>query len=520
MKDRSYWVDCDEATVLQMLEDRGSIVVGRPATERLVYRDTFDWRLYRAGYYLATSGTGKRARCRLEKGGATHLVSRLSGIPRFAEGMPVGPMKDLIRPVAGPRRLLAMGRAEWTESVVAILNNDEKTVVRVALRKGIAFSPGSNAADQGKNLPLRVIVRPLKGYRKEAKALTRDLAETCKTQLCDRTEPEDVLHAVGNPPGAYSSSLRVSLDHEMEAGESLTRVHRALLDILLVNQEGVVRDWDPEFLHDFRVACRRARTGLTQLRGLFPESVAESATREFKWLGGLTGPKRDLDVYLLRIPGFRASLAQPADDDLEPLVRLLEEKREIEHQRLVRGLRSRRYRSFIHDWRDFLHGTASERDYGPGANVPVALPVTDAIRRALRRVLETGERIRPETEPEALHRLRIQCKKLRYLITLFRSLFPPSSLNPVVKELKQLQGHLGEFNDLHVQQVALRTSAEELMAAGKGPPATLLAMGQLLGRLEGAQARERGAFESRFRHFARAKNRRRFEALFGPWEDS
>jgi CHAD domain-containing protein len=149
----------------------------------------------------------------------------------------------------------------------------------------------------------------------------------------------------------------------------------------------------------------------------------------------------------------------------------------------------------------------------------VAVTVTGAIRRALGRVLEVGSDIGPDTDPEALHRLRILCKKLRYLITLFRSLFPPEELGPIVAELKQLQSHLGEFNDLHVEQVALRTSAEELMATGSGPPSTLLAMGQLLGRLEGEQTQHRAAFRTRFSRFARKKNLKRFEALFGAWED-
>ena len=88
-------------------------------------------------------------------------------------------------------------------------------------------------------------------------------------------------------------------------------------------------------------------------------------------------------------------------------------------------------------------------------------------------------------------------------------------LNPIIVDLKRLQDHLGEFNDLQVQQETLRTFAQELMGSGKGPPATLLAMGQLLGRLDGAQARERGAFHHHFRQFSRPKNRKRFLQLFG-----
>ena len=78
-----------------------------------------------------------------------------------------------------------------------------------------------------------------------------------------------------------------------------------------------------------------------------------------------------------------------------------------------------------------------------------------------------------------------------------------------------LQDNLGDFNDLQVQVAALHTFADEMMETGVGPPATLMAMGQLMGQLEAEQVLERRAFHKRFRAFARKENRRRFEELFG-----
>ena len=56
---------------------------------------------------------------------------------------------------------------------------------------------------------------------------------------------------------------------------------------------------------------------------------------------------------------------------------------------------------------------------------------------------------------EAVHRLRIECKKLRYLMEFFAELFPKEEGSAVLRLLRRLQTRLGEFNDALVQQRSL-----------------------------------------------------------------
>ena len=44
---------------------------------------------------------------------------------------------------------------------------------------------------------------------------------------------------------------------------------------------------DGEFLHDFRVATRRTRTALRQVRRAFPKGQAKRLAQEFRWLARL-----------------------------------------------------------------------------------------------------------------------------------------------------------------------------------------------------------------------------------------
>ena len=64
---------------------------------------------------------------------------------------------------------------------------------------------------------------------------------------------------------------------------------------------------------------------------------------EFKWLGDLTTPTRDLDVHLLDFEDMARTLNAAKPDDLEPFRDFLKQRRTREFRALARGLRSPRF---------------------------------------------------------------------------------------------------------------------------------------------------------------------------------
>ena len=69
---------------------------------------------------------------------------------------------------------------------------------------------------------------------------------------------------------------------------------------------------DPEELHKMRVATRRLRAFLRTGRPLLDADWAEALRLELRWLGGVLGPVRDLDVLIghlrtTRTPSIPAS---------------------------------------------------------------------------------------------------------------------------------------------------------------------------------------------------------------------
>ena len=85
------------------------------------------------------------------------------------------------------------------------------------------------------------------------------------------------------------------------------------------NRQGTIDDVDSEFLHDLRVAVRRSRSVLSHGKRVLPAHGRDHFRAEFRWLGEVTGPVRDLDVYLIEWPDYVATLDSDSAAALEPV---------------------------------------------------------------------------------------------------------------------------------------------------------------------------------------------------------
>jgi CHAD domain-containing protein len=284
-------------------------------------------------------------------------------------------------------------------------------------------------------------------------------------------------------------------------------VATSLLETIEANLPGTLADTDTEFLHDLRVAVRRTRALQRELKAVFPPAELARLRGEFRWLQQVTGPTRDLDVQLLEFDDEVAGLPAAQRPDVEPLRRLVADRRRRERARMARALRSPRTRALLDDWRTLLGelGTLPEEDR-PDAARPVARLAARRISAVYRRMVRMGSAIGDDSPAEDLHDLRKKGKELRYLLEFFATLFPPGTVRPMVKTLKALQDTLGRFQDREVQAQVLRELGRE-MAAREDGPAALMAMGVLAARLEEEQAQARAEFAERFGPFA-AKERR------------
>ena len=314
--------------------------------------------------------------------------------------------------------------------------------------------------------------------------------------------------APGNPARiqdslvCYTSKPTLELSPGMAAHEALGKIHTALLSAILRNQEGMLKSRDPEFLHDFRVAVRRARSALTQIRGVFPEADAEPIRIALASMTRVTGPARDLDVFQEKLEVYESGFPKRIRRNLLPVKESARLRRREQQPVLTRALNSDAWASAVGRWESFL-GTGTERQTLPKkGHRPIGTVASKRIRKAYRRV--TRRESLAGLEIEGLHRLRIDCKKLRYLLEFFRSLYPAREAASLIKSLKSLQGVLGEIHDLAVHH----EMAQRIWMGLHPRPESAAGLDDLGHRLEQLQIQARDATEGRFQ---------RFRAQITPW---
>ena len=323
------------------------------------------------------------------------------------------------------------------------------------------------------------------------------------------TTPYDLalIHASRSPVNGDGGTpqLRAETPAAVAVAEMLAGFAAAIEE----NVPGTIASIDTEFLHDLRVAVRRTRSILKLAGDVLPANLAERFQPEFKWLGDLTTPVRDLDVYLLEFDTMAARLTSAAPHDLDPFRSFLARHRAAERRRLVRGLRSRRFEQLMTDWRDALAQVSAAAEGGP----TVAMLARQRITRAYQNAARRGKRITEESTSDDVHALRKRCKELRYLLEVFRPVCAKTAHRRLVKELKSLQDTLGDFQDGEVQREAVRDFAAAMMEQGAAPPETVLAMGEMAAQLDIHQLNARAALAGRLQPFLADENRALVKAL-------
>lgn len=498
-------------------------IVGHPktVTAQTAYYDTFDWRLYNKSLVLHQEGKNLHLR-RLSDG---EILASLQAdiLPKFTRDFPECSFREQIHPLIHPRALLKTSENKQTKTTYRILNADEKTVAFLEI---IFTKPSSDHPSVLKGslpIPFHVAtleLRPVRGYLSYSKLLSILLIKASFTFISWQDLFVSSLEADGYLPGSYSSKINVSLDPQMRSDEATRLILRRLFEVVEANEEGIRADIDPEYLHDFRVAIRRTRSALSQVQEVFPTSLTERFRSDFSILGSFTNELRDLDVYLLAEDSYKSMLPDIMREDINPLFDYLRSRRTQALRDVIAFMDSQEYAQILNDWRDFLELSAIENSSNENAQpTNAALAVIELANKRIirwyRRVIADGSALVSQSHDGQMHALRIQCKKLRYLIEFFESLYPSDKVALLVNQLKKLQDNLGEFNDLSVQQTYLMTIADQLPIDQMQSRRALVAIGSLVNNLANRQEEVRAHFAETFAGFTASENQELVVELYG-----
>jgi len=469
-----------------------------------IYYDSFDWRLYSNDITCEFNRTKNVSVLTLRSIKSGQVIDSLEAMkaPVFSNEFEPGIMRDTLEPVLEMRALLPICTLNYVTYHLNVINKDEKTILRLLIEEYGQFNN-------------RVLLQPVKGYDKAAEHITEILTTVLGLTVVDEPVLLAALRFQGRKPKDYSSKLNINLDPDMRADIAGKYIYSHLLKAIKANEQGTIANTDSEFLHDFRVAVRRTRAGLSQIKGILPDNINAYYVDFFSWLGQVTGPTRDLDVYLLNFERYKSSLPDSIRDDLDPLYDFLLAKQQKAQKELAKKLQSSRYRSTLSEWEQYLKEPSYKTQLEQNAKQTIKELADRRIWKIFSRVLQEGNAITGSSPAETLHDLRKSCKKLRYLMEFFQSLYPEQQIKQLIKNLKGLQEVLGDFQDYAVQEHNLKLFSEEMMTLNI-PANTFLAMGVLIQDLDAHRCNARKDFASKFEDFKQEENRSTFKLLFAP----
>jgi CHAD domain-containing protein len=496
-----------EAQFMKKLAAQYKIKKEPAIVENFTLYDTFDWRLFNKSLVLSVSGK-KLCLRKLAKNEIMHSIDT-STLPIFLWDFPDCELKEYLAPIIKMRALLKLVEIHSRSKPCCILNPDEKTVARIVYEE-IRLSRNQNAPV----LMAYLWIKPVRGYLKYSQILAKRFKAAGLTIDKEESLYFKALAAASKKPGSYSAKVNIQLDPRMPSDEATKAILRFLLQTMRINQPYIEKDLDTEFLHDFRVSVRRTRSALGQIKSVFPVQTTNRFKKDFAFVGKLSNQLRDLDVYLLKEDTYKTMLPGVLRADIDPLFEYLRKKRSQAFKKVVNGLKTKKYAKILYDWETFLNDPRKNTTTAANTERPIVDLARTRIYKKYQNVVKTGNQIIENTEDEMLHVLRIECKKLRYLMEFFASLFLAKKINVLIDQLKKLQDNLGGFNDLCVQKDYLLNITEELPATRQQENKTLVAIGSLIGALDSKRRTVKDAFASTFTDFASPDNQALFRELF------
>ena len=326
------------------------------------------------------------------------------------------------------------------------------------------------------------------------------------------------------PVGDEGRSRRARRPHALMS-DALAEQARECLDALLDHDPAMrLGDPDPEHVHQARVGVRRLRSVLRSFAPLVatppgepddtPETWSAELRDELKWLGAALGAVRDADVRLQGLVQECSALPTADHMGAASLLAAAEDDQRQGQEALLAALATERYVEVLRSLDALASATGARpgqvasgpvpADQAPagGPGVPaglwarlaqpaasglpaLALHQWRAVRKAVRRLGDEP----PDT---ALHQVRIQAKRLRYLSEVAALFVAPAAHRDAAKRTgkaaARLQDVLGELHDAAVTEQWLRDGPTRVPSRTR--TAVVFASGLAAGELA-ARAQER-----------------------------
>jgi triphosphatase len=451
------------AALLELRELDGYAL--RPTGSRDVidhYLDTPDRDILRGGYACRLREGEKDGRWLVtvkELGKADGAVHRREEheceIPPNAlpDEWPEGPAREIVTSLSAGEALVELFTLRQHRDLRAV-EQDGRAVAELSLdtvemhtggRASVTHEVEIELESSGTLDDLHAIAAALKPYK--LKAQSKSKFERALAKLG---------HARAGSAGKKKKAPGARPDEALaEAGRKILRFH---YERMVANEDGTREGKDIEALHHMRVATRRQRAAFRIVAPYFRRKAIRAFQDELRTAAGYLGAVRDLDVLIEAAERHRSSLGSAAAEGLEPLLDEWRGKRDAAREDLLAYLNGRDYQTFKESYEAFLSSTGE----GLKDAAPDDAPEPHLVRHILpAKMWDHYGRVRAyETvlawaSVETIHALRIECKRLRYLLEFFSEALGGGA-SEAIEVLVALQDHTGELHDADVTIGLLR----------------------------------------------------------------
>ncbi|MCP4338978.1 MAG: CHAD domain-containing protein [Desulfobulbaceae bacterium] len=460
--------------------------------------DTFDAEMFHSAKMLFQVRT-KLYLCDLKSGQLIEQVSPEQW--SFAGDLQDGPVSSLLKRVSCLRAFLPVATVHLCFEHGLLLDDEGKTRARF---HNLTIGRGRKSVGVGSTQYLR-------GYAQAHTDLRQSLKEIGANSCQDVGL---VYESLDIEQEQYTAKPFIQLNSDAPVKESAQVIVSAFIKTARRNEKGVVADYDTEFLHDYRVSLRKVRSVLSLLKGVYRQEDTVRLKQDFAALMQKTNTLRDLDVYLLNKENYFSMVPSDTHEGLEILFNYFAVARKKEQKSVSKVVRSKVYLKEISRL-EKLFAEGSTIDSGPRSEEDSLAFACSVVLKRYAKVCKIARSINDKTEDEVIHELRINCKKLRYLMEFFSPLFPEDQIKMLIKSLKLLQDNLGNFNDYSVQQTFLRQVLSEKMTDFGGWELKVAeSVGALTAMLNRLQLKERRQVMKNFARFDSFETREILKKLF------
>lgn len=213
---------------------------------------------------------------------------------------------------------------------------------------------------------------------------------------------------------------------------------------------------DVEYVHLARVSLRRLRTVLRAF-GPLPECAAHHKSVDaqrgpLRALGQLLGTARDADVFALEtLPAMRDALSDEVSASLDTVAHLVALRRTAAYEAIAIALVQPAHGQALLRAERLTYDLATAPDVAHGKKPPrPLLVIANTMLADAHEKVQHAARDLTRLSPLARHDLRIEVKRLRYVLDLWAKLYTDAQLQKYRDALADLQEELGVINDAAV----------------------------------------------------------------------